>query len=185
LSVVVSDAGPLIHLAQIGKLQLLEKLFGMVIVNARVKLEVYDEGVQLGCPDAELIGKALEEGWLLVETVPERFAKSAVKLVVGENISMADAETLLMANEKKAELLTDEKVLSNLAKMYGVKCWSTWTLLLEGLSRNIVEVADVESAISDLGKKKFRLNLNQSREILDAAKFIEKGKRRAQFLGQG
>ena len=173
---VVSDAGPLIHLAQIGKLQLLEKLFGVVTVNLRVKLEVYDEGIRLGCPDAELIGKALEVGWLLVEVVPERLTKSALKLVEGENISRADAETLLMAKEKKAELLTDEKVLSYLGKMYGVKCWSTWTLLLESLSRNLVEVSDVECAVGDLGLKKFRLSVNLAKEILDAAKFVEKKK---------
>lgn len=174
---VVSDAGPLIHLAQIGKLELLEKLFGVVAVVSRVKLEVYDEGIRLCCPDAELIGKALELGWLFVEAVPERLSKSAIKLVEGENISRADAETLLMAKEKKAELLTDERVLSNLGKMFGVKCWSTWTLLLESLSRNLVEVADVESAISDLGKKKYRLSMNQAKEILDATKFVEKEKR--------
>ncbi len=174
MPVVVSDAGPLIHLAQIGKLQLLEKLFGVVTVNAKVKFEVYDEGIRLCCPDAQVIGKALEVGWLVVETVPERLTKSAIKLVEGENISRADAETLLMAKEKKAELLTDEKVLSNLAKMYGVKCWSTWTLLLEGLSRNLVELVDVERAVGDLGKKKFRLSVNQAKEILAAAKLIEK-----------
>jgi predicted nucleic acid-binding protein len=98
--VVVSDAGPLIHLVQIGKLQLLEKLFGVVTVNSRVKLEVYDEGIRLGCLDAQLIGKALEAGWLFVEAVPERLTKSAIKLVEGENISRADAETLLVAKEE-------------------------------------------------------------------------------------
>jgi predicted nucleic acid-binding protein len=64
---------------------------------------------------------------------------------------------------RKAELLTNEKVLSNLGKMYGVKCKSTWTLLLESLSRNLVEVADVESAVSDLGKKKYWLSVNQAK----------------------
>ena len=105
MPVVVADAGPLIHLAQIGKLHLLKKLFQNVFVTARVKVGAFDEGVRLGCADAETIGKALSEGWLTVEPVPERLAKLAVKLAEGENISRADAETLLLAKEKKAVLL--------------------------------------------------------------------------------
>jgi len=68
--VVVADAGPLIHLAQIGELQLLEKLFRKVLVTARVKVEAFDEGVRLGCVDAEAVGGAVSEGWLRVESVP-------------------------------------------------------------------------------------------------------------------
>ena len=169
----VSDAGPLIHLAQISKLPLLEKLFGCVLVTASVKAEVFDEGVRLGCTDAEAIGKALADGWLAVEVFPEGLSKPAVKLAEGENISRADAETLLLAKAKKAELLVDDKVVSDLAKMYGLKVWSTWTFLLESLSRNVVNVADIENAIEELGKKKFRLNAKQTEEILEAAKLIE------------
>lgn len=174
---VVSDAGPLIHLAQIGKLQLLEQLFGRVQVTAGVKVEVFDEGIRIGCADAEAVGKALADGWLAVEVFPERLVKSAGKLAEGENISRADAQTLLLAKAKKAELLVDDKVVSDLAKMYGLKVWSTWTLLLESLSRGLVEVADVENAVGDLGRKKFKLKEKPAKEILEAARFIEKKKR--------
>jgi predicted nucleic acid-binding protein len=175
---VVADAGPLIHLSQIGKLQLLEKLFQNVLITARVKVEAFDEGDRLGCVDAEDIGKALSEGWLTVEPVPDRLAKPAVKLAEGENISRADAETLLLAKEKKAELLVDEKVLSDLAKMYGLKIWNTWTILLESLSEGLIEVADVENAINELGKKRHKLKGKQASEILNAAKHIATGKTR-------
>lgn len=177
MPIVVSDAGPLIHLAQIGKLALLEKLFGSVLVTERVKVEVFDEGVRLGCVDAKAVGEALADGWLQIEPVPERLAGPALKLAEGENISKADAETLLLAVEKKTELLVDEKLLSDLAKMYRLRVWSTWTLLLEGLSRNYLKLGEVEEAVTELGKKKFRLNAKQAQEILEAAKFIEKHKK--------
>ena len=157
MPVVVSDAGPLIHIAQISKLSLLKKLFGIVFVTERVKVEVFDEGIRLGCADAEAVGNALADGWLRIEPVPERLAKSALKLAAGENISIADAETLLLAVEKKAELLVDEKLLLNLSKMYGLRVSSTWTLLLEGLRRDYVEFDEVERAVDELGKKKFQI----------------------------
>jgi predicted nucleic acid-binding protein len=175
---VVADAGPLIHLSQVGRLHLVQKLFGQVTITSSVKREAVDEGVRLSYADAEVISCALRGGWIIVESVPGRLAKTAEKLALGENVSVADAETLLLTKEKRAELLVDEKIVSDLTKMYGLRVWGTWTLLLESLSRGLIEVADVENAVSALGKKKFRLNAKQVRDILDAAEFIEKRKAR-------
>jgi len=169
---VVADAGPLIHLAQINKLHLVQRIFGQVTITAGVKREAVDEGVRLGYADAEVIGEALRCGWLIVESVPSRLVKTALKLAEGENISVADAETLLLAKEKKAELLVDEKIVADLAKMYGLRVWGTWTLLLESLSRGLIEVADVENAVGELGKRRHKLKEKQALEILDAAKRV-------------
>ncbi|MEM2129306.1 MAG: hypothetical protein QXZ70_01775 [Candidatus Bathyarchaeia archaeon] len=74
MSAVVSDAGPLIHLAQINKLYLVKKLFNQVIITPNVKREAVDEGIKLGHSDARIIGKAIEEGWIKVEEFPKRLA---------------------------------------------------------------------------------------------------------------
>ncbi len=58
--------------------------------------------------------------------------------------------------------------------MYKLKVWNTWTLLLESLAQNYLTLDEFEGAVEELGKKKFRLNAKQSKEILDAANFIEK-----------
>jgi len=112
LHVAVADAGPLIHLAQINKLQLLQELFEHVTITASVKREAVDEGVRLGYADAEIIANALCDGWIVVESVPNRLTKTVEKLAEGENISQADAETLLLAKEKRADLLVDEKIVA-------------------------------------------------------------------------
>jgi hypothetical protein len=150
---VVSDAGPIIHLAQIGKLHLLKKLFGQVVVTPSVKREAYDEGVKLGHADAHIIGKAIEEGWIIVEEAPKSLVSASKRLTESEKISKADAETLLFARGKKAEFLADEKALSNLARMFGLKTWNTWTVLLESLKMGFIEVLDIENAIKELGEK--------------------------------
>jgi len=169
---VVSDAGPLIHLAQINKLHLVKKLFNKVFVTPKVKREVFDEGVKLGHADAQIVGKAIEEGWIMVKDIPKSVASASKRLAEGENISQADAGTLLLAKEKRAEILVDEKALSDLAKMYGLKAWNTWTILLESLRRGFIEISDIESAITELGKKRHKLKDKQATEILRAAKFI-------------
>jgi len=172
LHVAVADAGPLIHLAQINKLQLLQELFEHVTITASVKREAVDEGVRLGYADAEIIANALCDGWIVVESVPNRLTKTVEKLADGENISRAYAETRLLAKEKSAELLVDERIVSNLAKMYGLRVWGTWALLLESQTKGLIEVADVEDAIGELSKRRHKLKEKLALEILDAARRI-------------
>ncbi|MDH7606152.1 MAG: hypothetical protein QHH12_00065 [Candidatus Bathyarchaeota archaeon] len=169
---LVSDAGPLIHLAQINKLHLLKKLFKQVIITPNVKREAVDEGVKLSHPDAQIIGKAIEEGWIKVEEFPKRLTSASKRLAEDENISLTDAEALMLARERKAEILVDEKALSNLARMFGLKTWNTWTVLLESLKTGYIEVSDIESAIKELGEKRHKLKKEQAVEILDAARKI-------------
>jgi len=70
-SSVVSNAGPLIHLSKIGLLHLLKKLYAEVVIPAKVKIEVVDQGKKRGFPDALLIEKAIEEGWITVKEVKQ------------------------------------------------------------------------------------------------------------------
>jgi predicted nucleic acid-binding protein len=172
LRIVVSDAGPLIYLAQIGQLQLLKNLFKHVSITAKVKNETVDEGINHGFVDAQIIGKAIQDGWITVDHVCEHLSGSIERLVIGENISQADAETLLMAKNKNAELLVDDKVVADLAKMYGIKIWNTWTILLESLSEGFIEIQDINKAINELGKKRHKLSEKQTEEILKAANAI-------------
>ena len=169
---VVSDAGPLIHLAQISQLQLLKNLFKYVCITAKVKNETVDEGINHGFVDAQIIGKAIQDGWITVERVCEHQAGSIERLVTGENISHADAETLLLAKNKNAELLVDDKVVAELAKMYGIKIWNTWTILLESLGEGLIGIQDIKNAIDELGQKRHKLNEKQAEEILIAANTI-------------
>lgn len=166
---LVSDAGPLIHLAQANKLYLLERLFSQVSITPDSKKEAYDQGVRLGHHDAEIIGEAIQE-WITIEALPQTVLLASKKLAEGENISEADAGTLLLAVERRAEILVDEKVLSDLAKMHGLKVWNTWTTLLESLRRGLIQIADIESAITELGEKRHKLTDKQAAEILNAAR---------------
>ena len=175
---VVSDAGPLIHLAQAKVLHLVQMVFGSLSITAGVRREALDEGVRLHYEDAQIIGKGIEEGWIIIEVVAESVFSAAKKLAEGENISQTDAETLLIAKEKAAEILVDEKILSDLAKMYGLKVWNTWTILLESLKRGFITVHEVESAITELGEKRHKLTGNQAEEILRAARLISSRKER-------
>lgn len=174
----VSDAGALIHLSQVGQLLLLRELFEEVFITRRVKEEVVDRGAELGYEDVHAARAAIDEGWITVRDIPEETAATVERLAEDENISTTDAETLLLAAENGVgNVLIDEKILSNLARMYGLKIWSTWTILLEALRRGLVEVSDIESAIAELAERRHKLKPEQAREILEAAMFVSSWKK--------
>lgn len=103
-----------------------------------------------------------------------------------ENVSGSDAETLLIARESEVEaVLVDERVLSELARMYGFGVWSTWTILLEALGRGLIEFSEVESAIGELADRRHKLKDGQAAEVLGAARLIvSKRKREAERMGE-
>ncbi len=172
------DSGPLIHLAQINRLVILHKLFTSIQVTPNIKVEVVDEGMKRKCPDAELAAKAFSDGWLTIESLSTHELERVAKLADGEGISSADAEAILLAKKKKALFLSDDIALSRIAGMYGLKTWSTWILLLEALSKNLITLNEFEVAMDELGKKKFSLNGKQRQEILDTAGLLEKRRRK-------
>jgi predicted nucleic acid-binding protein len=180
MSPAVSDAGPLIHLSQVGRLHLLRDLFDEIHITRRVKEEAADTGVELGYEDALTIKAAIGEGWIIVRDVPDEIAATVERLAEDENISTTDAETLLLASTNGTEnVLIDEKILSNLARMHDLKIWSTWTILLEGLGRGLVEISDIESAIAELAERRHKLTSEQAKEILEAAKLVFSREKRA------
>lgn len=68
----------------------------------------------------------MKEGWIVVEKAPEKLSSAAKRLAEEENLSQSDAETLLLARQRKVEIfLVDEKPLSDLAKMYRLRVWNT------------------------------------------------------------
>lgn len=166
---VVSDSGPLIHLAQINQISLLKRIFGRVLIVLPVKREVVDEGIRGAYPDAKLVGEALGEGYIVVHRTGRRLTSRASKLAKQEDVSESDALTLLLAKTLEKPLLTDEKALSMLAKMYSLEVWNTWTVLLEALRKKFIEKSQIREAIYELGERRHKLSPGNAKQILDAA----------------
>jgi len=100
---IVSNAGPLIHLARISKLKLLKTLFGEVVIPYAVKEEVVERGKEKGKADAFLIEEGLKEGWIVtVEDVDmEEIAERA-------GIEEAEAIAIMHARRKRCPVLLDD-----------------------------------------------------------------------------
>ena len=173
---VVSDSGTLIHLAQTNQISLIKKIFGRALIVLPVKREVVDEGIRRAHPDARLVAEALAEGYIVVRRTSSRLRSRASKLAKQENVSESDALTLLLGKTFKKPLLTDEKVLSMLAKMCSLEVWNTWTILLEALRKDLIEKSEIRKAIDELGQRRHKLSPTDAKQILDAADRIAAAK---------
>lgn len=100
----VSNSDPLIHLAMIGRLDLLKLLFSSVVIPRTVKLEVVDRGKEEGKADAFLIEGEIENGWIVVEDPGD----SAEDIANSAGIDAGEAEAIMLARSRQCPVLIDD-----------------------------------------------------------------------------
>ena len=100
----VSNSGPLIHLAMIGRLDLLKLLFGRVVIPRTVRMEVVDRGKEEGKADAFLIEGEIENGWIVVENP----IGSAEDIADSAGIDAGEAEAIMLAGSRQCPVLIDD-----------------------------------------------------------------------------
>ena len=106
---VISDTSTVTNLIQIGKLDLLEKLFGEVLIPQKVYEELSDYENQKGQLDSC--------DWILVKTVLDRRAVAELR----EILDIGEAEAIVLAQALKADfLIIDERKGRKVAEELGI-----------------------------------------------------------------
>ncbi|MCA6214183.1 DUF3368 domain-containing protein [Thermococcus bergensis] len=128
---VVSDSTPLIHLAKIGRLELLREFFGEIIIPEAVYRECVLEGGE--SEDARAIKNA---GWIKVEKISDERLKRTLMLELDEG----ESETIVLALEKNAELiLIDDYDGREVARVLGLRVVGTIGILLRAKFQGRIE----------------------------------------------
>jgi predicted nucleic acid-binding protein len=122
--IVISDASPLINLAVIGELEILQKLFDEVIIPEAVFEEICIKGE--GQPGDLEVRQA---SWIRVEASKNR---SMVEKL-SQDLDPGEAEAISLAIELASDLLLiDEKLGRTVAKQYHINTVGLLGILLEG-----------------------------------------------------
>jgi len=166
---VVSNATPLIYLAKIGRIGLLRKVFGEVIIPEEVRVEVVEKEKLLGESDAYVVENAIREGWIKVLRV-ESF-RVHIRLEAGE------VAVLSLAKEHGVrEVLVDEAPARVAANLMGLTPRGTIYVLLKALELKEFSFNDFLDALSELVRHGFRLReevyleaVKKAREIAEEA----------------
>ena len=145
----VSDAGPLIHLAQISKLELLEKIFGRILIPEKVRKEVIDRGKEKGLPNASVVEEAIKAGWIVIqEEIDDRIGKLAEQA----GISEGETTAILLARERKCPVLLDDLAARRFAMGLGLKVIGSVGILIKATGEGLVGKAEALSALEKLAK---------------------------------
>ena len=125
---VVSNATPIISLASVGKLSLLENLFGKVYVPRAVVNEI-QTGKYPG--HEELDGDFFE-----IVYVNNKINLSFLL----NDLDLGEAESIVVAKEIEADLLLiDERLGYKIAQLHGLPVIGTLTVLLMGKKRGLIQ----------------------------------------------
>jgi predicted nucleic acid-binding protein len=121
---VVCNAGPLIHLAAVGRLEMLRDLFSIVHIPSAVYHEVVTHGgTQAGAAE---VASAVKDGWIRRDEVRNR---AAVTLLLDE-IHAGEAEAIVPANQLACKVLLDDGYARIKAARLGLTVSGTIGVLL-------------------------------------------------------
>jgi predicted nucleic acid-binding protein len=163
VTIVVSDAGPLIGLARAELLVHLASLYETVLIPKAV----YDElQVTSGRPGATTLGEAIAEGWLKVHRISRNPFPDHPYLGSGE------LEAIAAALELRSELLMDELRGRRFAAKQGVRVFGTGKVLLSAKQHG--HLRSVGKALEALRQAGYRLSAPLCRRLLELAEEVEK-----------
>lgn len=147
---VVSNSGPLIHLAKINYLWLLRKLFTRIIVPKEVKIETVDKDLKIGAPDAIIIQDAIDEGWIEVIDfeLPSKFLIFAEKF----KIQVAELKVILYAKNNNIIALLDDSSARALACSLSVDFMGSLGIIVLATKYKIISKSDALDALDKITK---------------------------------
>jgi predicted nucleic acid-binding protein len=157
--IVVCDSTVLIGLSRIGKLELLQGVFGQISIPGAVFAEVAEKG--LNRPGAESIKEA---DWIKVTEIKDR---SQVSFLLG-TLDKGEAEVLALAKESGADLImVDEEKARRIAVIAGFDVMGLLGLFL--LAKKMGLLQKIGPLIEDLRRKNFRISDRVVSEALKRA----------------
>ena len=156
---MVSNSTPLIHLAKIGRLELLREFFGEVLIPEAVYRECVIEGK--GSEDAKLIENAV---WIRVERIRDERLKRSLMIELDEG----ESEAIVLAIEKGAGiLLMDDYDGREIARALGLKTTGTIGILLRAKFEGKIE--SIKDELDKLKETGFWLSEELYERILEEA----------------
>ena len=162
---IVADATPLIYLAKVNRLELLD-IFDEVIIPYEVKAEVVDAG-KANNTDAYSIEKLLNTT-IKVKQV-QKFLDIPIAIHKGEKAVISLAKELRID-----EVLMDDKIARNAAELLGLKPRGTIYLLLKALELDKLSLNEFLDTLEDMLRHGFRLKEEILIEVIKKAREIDK-----------
>ncbi|PSP74532.1 DUF3368 domain-containing protein [Halobacteriales archaeon QH_6_68_27] len=141
----VLDATPLIYLAKVDRLALVEHLDASCVIPERVYEEVVETGLDQGYPDARRIERSVDAD--RVDTVSVETTPLLSRLQENNNLSDADVAVLACTDAHDGVAVMDETYGREVAAAEGITTRGTAYLVLKLASEGTISVDDARTVI--------------------------------------
>lgn len=156
---MIVDSSVLIPLSRVGRLSLLKE-FGEIKITEDVYRETVEEAK--GREGVSSIREACS--WISV--IRNENEKKVRELAEQEGIESADASLILLAEEKKEILLSNDYYLIRVARSRGIECWWLTTLLLRAAKDKKIKKEEAKQILLSLVESGMRLSIEVYTAIL-------------------
>ena len=159
---IVADSASLIYPSKMGRLDLLKKLYGKIVISQGVWDEVATEAQER--PGASELETGASEGWIKVEKV------SLPKRLLDEGAEGVDAEVIALAKKMSLPLLTNDRALATTARTAGVETKWLTQAVIEASRTRILSTREARGLLRDLVRVGLRI---RSEVLAEAVHMIE------------
>ena len=137
--IVVTNAGPLMAMAKLGLLHLLDRLYGKVLMPVAVYDEVVLSGMEQGFSDSLQVKLAIQQKYLVVKAVKKQRAD-----IVALSLHKGEKETLSLSLEHNADLvLFDDMLARSNAQALGFSVKGTLGVITKAYRKGILSIDEV------------------------------------------
>jgi predicted nucleic acid-binding protein len=155
---VVSNTGPLIALAEIGQLGLLQRLFTTTLIPPTVRAEILIE------PTLSALQSAISDEWISVQEPDDT---GAIRLL-NETLDRGESEAIALAQRTATEwVILDDLAARHVAEAMGLPVIGTLGVLL--LAKEAGYVAQVKPLLDKLRERRFYISEMLYASILTSA----------------
>lgn len=147
---IVSNTSPLIHLAKVGKLELLKRVFNKV----EIPLSVYNEIIKHPKSiETIIIKKAINEGWLIIKkvTLKEPFKKFST-------VAKTELEVIALAIKEGKTAIIDDKNAVQIANIFNVEVHGTLFIILKAVKEKLLKKEEAIDVVNQMMENEFYLS---------------------------
>ena len=162
MTLLIADAGPLIALARIERLELLKEMYGSVIMPPKVYAE-FEIGSDR--PGAQRLNSAILEGWLQVVQIDQTLLP-----VISASVDEGEAEAITLAiarNPEHPQLLIDDRRGRLVAKHHNLRVIGTAGIILAARKCGLLQ--QVKPILGQLRDAGYRISVPLCNKILELA----------------
>jgi predicted nucleic acid-binding protein len=158
---IISNTSPILNLAIINKLFILEKLYSKIFIPEAV----FNEITQF-YPDDPVSNQLKNADWIIKKNISNTLFKKSLLIEIDEG----EAEAIILALDLKTDLLLmDEKAGRKIAGEYNLNVTGVLGILVEAKKNNLI--SDIKSVMDELiTKAGFRIHKDLYNYILEFSK---------------